>query len=231
MFDLTALGSALAGSIFAEKFFFTSVTESTNIDAMAAARAGAAHGSVYFTDEQRAGRGRGGHQWHSAAGDGLYVSVVLRPTASVQRWPLLPMCAGLAAMNAIREVTSVTPDLRWPNDVLIGAKKVCGILVEAGTDSKGVGFAVVGIGINVHQRVFAGDLATPATSLDLEAGGITSRQKLLVRLLESLQRETEGLAEEDAMQRIFAKVESSSTWLRGRRVEVHGPQACTGLTA
>jgi BirA family biotin operon repressor/biotin-[acetyl-CoA-carboxylase] ligase len=231
VFDLTALGSALVGSIFAEKFFFTSVTESTNIDAMAAARAGAAHGSVYFSDEQRAGRGRGGHRWHSTAGDGLYVSVVLRSTAPVQRWPLLPLCAGLAAMDTIRAVTSLTTDLRWPNDVLIGAKKVCGILVEAGTDSAGVGFAVVGIGINVHQRAFSADLATPATSLDLETGGIASRQKLLVRLLESLQRETEGLAKDDAARRILAKAESSSTWLRGRRVEVHGPQACTGLTA
>jgi BirA family biotin operon repressor/biotin-[acetyl-CoA-carboxylase] ligase len=244
MFDLAALEAELAGTIFAGKLHFSAVTDSTNTDAMAAARAGAAHGTVCFADAQLAGRGRGGHAWLSVAGEGLYVSVVLRPTAPSSRWPLLPFCAGLAAMEAIREAAGVVPDLRWPNDVLISspqksnplgspidAKKVCGILVEAGTDVKAVGFAVAGIGINVHQREFDGELATPATSLDLEAGRRVSRQKLLVCLIKSLQREAESLAEEAAAKRILARVGEASTWIRGRKVDVHGPQPCSGVTA
>jgi len=231
MYNLPALDAELASTVFASKLHFVLLTTSTNNDAVAAARSGAAHGSVFFADAQSAGKGRGGHAWQSASGEGLYVSVVLRPQAPQTRWPLLPLCAGLSAMEAIRSVSSLTPDLRWPNDVLIGPRKVCGILVEAGTDTNGQLFAVAGIGINVHQRTFPDDMATPATSLDLESGRFTSRQTLLARLLESLQRLTAGLAEEAAPARILAALEASSTWVRGRQVEVHGPQACTGLTA
>ena len=74
-------------------------------------------------------------------------------------------------------------------------------------------------------------LATPATSLDIESGRLISRQALLVALLESLEREATGLVEQDAHKRIPARVENASTWIRGRRVEVHGPQACIGVTA
>ena len=231
MYDVAALEVELAGTVFAGGLHFSPLTGSTNTDAVAAARAGAPHGAVFFADEQQSGRGRGDHAWHSAAGEGLYASVVLRPSAPPSRWPLLPLCAGLAAAEAIREAAGVAADLRWPNDVLIGAKKVCGILVEAGSDAQGAPFAVAGIGINVHQRDFSAGLSTPATSLDREAGRWTGRQRLLVCLLKSLQRETDALADEAAAAGIPARVEEASTWVRGRRVEVHGPQACSGVTA
>jgi BirA family biotin operon repressor/biotin-[acetyl-CoA-carboxylase] ligase len=231
MFDLAALDAALAGTAFAGKLHFMPVTDSTNTDALAAARSGAPHGSVWFADEQRAGRGRGDHAWHSAAGEGLYASVLLRPQFPVLRLPLLPLVAGLAAADAIRAVTGLAADLRWPNDLLIGPRKAGGILVEAKTEGGGVAFAVVGIGINVHQRSFARDLATPATSLDLEAERRVSRQDLLVSLLKSLEQETLGLLDPLVGETILRRVEAASTWVRGRRVEVHGPQACTGVTA
>jgi BirA family biotin operon repressor/biotin-[acetyl-CoA-carboxylase] ligase len=91
--------------------------------------------------------------------------------------------------------------------------------------------AVVGVGINVHQRAFPPDLATPATSLDMESGRRISRQALLVALLESLEREALALENPDAAKEIVARVEKASTWMRGRKVEVHGPQPCTGVTA
>src|ERR1035437_7427453 len=100
MFNLAILESELAGSIYAGKLQFLSVTGSTNTDALAGARNRATHGSVYFADEQLAGRGRGNHAWHSAAGDGLYVSVLLRPQLPAARLPLLPLAAGLAAAEA-----------------------------------------------------------------------------------------------------------------------------------
>jgi BirA family biotin operon repressor/biotin-[acetyl-CoA-carboxylase] ligase len=231
MFDLAALESALAGTIFAGKLHFSPLTDSTNNDAMTAARNGAPHGSVYFADEQRAGRGRGDHAWRSTAGEGLYVSVLLRPQIPVTRLPLLPLAVGLAAADAIRAVSGLTADLRWPNDLLIGPAKAVGILVEARTEGSAVAFAVAGIGINVHQRSFPADMSTPATSLDVEAGRPISRQALLVSLLKSLQCETLALADPAAEKAIPLRVEQASTWIRGRRVEVHGPQACTGVTA
>ncbi len=231
MYDIAALEAALAGSSFGGKLHFSGLTGSTNTDALEAARAGAPHGSVYFADEQRAGRGRGDHGWQSAAGEGLYVSVLLRPVLSAARLPLLPLAAGLAAADAIHAASALTADLRWPNDLLIGERKCGGILAESKIEGSAVAFAVVGIGINVHQRSFAPGLATAATSLDLEAGRRVSRHALLVALLKSLEHETLGLLHPAANEAISARLERASTWLRGRHVQVHGPQACTGVTA
>ena len=232
MYDLAALETELANTVFAGKLHFSRVTGSTNSDAVAAARRGAPHGSVYFSDEQQSGRGRSDHNWISAAGEGLYVSVLLRPQISASRLAFLPFAAGLAAADAIRAVSSLAIDLRWPNDLLIGPRKTGGILVEARPSSKGLLHAMVlGIGINVHQRTFPPDLATSATSLDLETNRHIARQDLLVALLKSLEREALALAQPDAAKEVAARVEEASTWIRGRKVEVHGPQACSGVTA
>ena len=231
MYDLAALEAGLCGTVFAGKLHFSPATDSTNSDAVEAARAGAPHASVYFADEQLAGRGRGGNTWHSAAGDGLYVSVLLRPQIPLSRLPLLPLAAGLAAVDAVRAVSGLAADLRWPNDILIGPRKAGGILVESQTKEGTVAYAVIGIGINVHQLSFPPGLATPATSLDLEAERCIARQPLLAALLKSLEREAVALEDPAACAAIPARVEQASTWVRGRMVEVHGPQACTGLTA
>jgi BirA family biotin operon repressor/biotin-[acetyl-CoA-carboxylase] ligase len=231
MFDLAALEFALAGTIFAGKLHFSSKTDSTNTDALVAARRGTPHGSVYFANEQRAGRGRGGHTWRSVAGEGLYVSVLLRPQIPTGRLPVLPLVAGLAAADAITVTSGLNVDLRWPNDLLIGPQKVGGILVEAHSEDSAVAFAVVGIGINVHQCGFDPGLSTPATSLDVEAGRRIPRQPLLVSLLKSLERETAALSGAEAEEEVPARVELASTWISGRNVEVHGPQACIGVTA
>ena len=259
LYDLAALACALTGTIFAGKLHFSPLTDSTNSDALEAARSGAPNGSVYFSDEQRAGRGRGDHAWDSAAGDGLYASVLLRTPILAVRLPLLPLAAGLAAAEATRAVAGVAIDLRWPNDLLIGSLKVGGILAESKISGGFADFAVVGIGINVHQRSFSPDLIATATSLDLESGvpsdtgspvsdfcslgwgdrssslgwktkRSVSRQPLLLSLLKSLERETHLLLAPAAVT-IPERVELASTWIRGRRVEVHGPQACTGVTA
>lgn len=234
MYDLPALEASLAGAIYSGKLHYMPVTGSTNTDALAAARSGTPHGSVYFADEQTAGRGRGDHSWLSAAAQGLYVSVLLRLNLPVSRLPLLPLAAGLAAAEAIRAVSGLAVDLRWPNDLLLGERKTGGILAEAQLENKPdaatLGYAVIGIGINVHQSRFQTGLATPATSLDLETGRYISRQELLVALLESLEREASALLDSVHAAAISARVEQASTWVRGRLVEVHGPQACTGIT-
>jgi BirA family biotin operon repressor/biotin-[acetyl-CoA-carboxylase] ligase len=231
MYDLAALEVALAGTIFGGKLHFSAATGSTNDDALAAARKGAPHGSVFFADEQRSGRGRSDHSWESAAGAGLYVSVLLRPDIAPAHLPIIPLSAGLAAATAISLASGLETDLRWPNDLLIGDRKAGGILVESKTEGGAVASVVIGIGINVHQRELDPGLSTPATSLDLEAGRFISRQSLLIALLESLQHETWGLHDPAVVAAIPARVALNSRWLWNRRVEVHGPQACTGVTA
>jgi len=231
VYDLATLNAELADTIFAGNLHFKPVTGSTNTDALTAARDGAPHGSVFVADEQTAGRGRGDHRWQSNAGDGLYVSVLMRPRLSPAQLPLIPLVAGLAAAEAIRTTAGKTIDLRWPNDLLIGPHKVGGILVESKTDASGLVFAVIGIGINVHQRTFDPEHSTPATSLNVASGHRVSRQALLIALLKSLEREMLLLLDAEAVRATLRRVEQSSTWLKDRRVEVHGPQECVGVTA
>jgi BirA family biotin operon repressor/biotin-[acetyl-CoA-carboxylase] ligase len=231
MYDLAALESALAGTCFAGKLHYAACTGSTNDDCKAAARNGGPHGAVYLADEQTAGRGRGDHAWHSKAGEGLYVSVLLRLAIPLPRLTLLPLATALAAVEAIREAAGLAVDIRWPNDLLLDSRKAGGILVESHIEAGAVAFAVVGIGINVHQRSFDPGLATPATSLDLKGGTRVSRQALLVALLKSLELGATALLDHKASLTIPERVERASTWVRGRRVEVHGPQACAGITA
>jgi BirA family biotin operon repressor/biotin-[acetyl-CoA-carboxylase] ligase len=227
-FDLEALNAALDASRFAGKLHFFPSIGSTNSYAMRQADGGAPDGSVYFADEQTDGRGRGAHIWESAAGAGLYVSVLLRPRLAPTDALWLSLAAGLAVQSAVRQVTSLEADLRWPNDLLLGRKKFCGILTELNADHARAGsatqvkHAVVGIGINVHQARFPAELREIATSLTIKTGREWPRQELLVWLLQSLENEVTALTEstERAAQSICLRLEAGSTWIRGKRVRV-----------
>ena len=157
-YDLPTLDVALAGTPFAGNIRYFPSIHSTNVLAMREAEDGAPEGMVYLADEQTAGRGRGAHGWHSARGAGLYVSVLLRPRVAPADILWLSLAAGLAVREAVRQVTSLEADLRWPNDLLLGKKKFCGILTELNAEVTRVRHAVVGIGINVHQESFPGEL-------------------------------------------------------------------------
>jgi BirA family biotin operon repressor/biotin-[acetyl-CoA-carboxylase] ligase len=164
-YDLPALDVALADTPFAGNIRYFPSIHSTNVLAMREADEGAPEGMVYLADEQTAGRGRGAHGWHSARGAGLYVSVLLRPRVAPADILWLSLAAGLAVRDAVRQVTSLEADIRWPNDLLLGRKKFCGILTELNAEVTRVRHAVVGIGINVHQESFPGELAKIASSL------------------------------------------------------------------
>jgi len=232
--NIRVIDAALTGTPFRGRMHYFRTVDSTNTYALEQARlaglAAAPHGSFYVADEQTAGRGRSDHTWHSTAGEGLYLSVLLRPEMAAADLTWLPLLAGLAAHRAIHEVTALNIDLRWPNDLLIGNRKTGGILVEAHAESGRTSAAVIGIGINLHQQRFPSGLATEPTSLDLETGRSTSRQQLLIALLQSLHIEVAALGSEAAMAAIPARIAAISSWVRGRRVEVHGPQPCTGIT-
>src|SRR5262249_54576025 len=146
--------------------------------------------SAFLAEQQTAGRGRGSHQWHSARSVGIYCSVVLRPTLSPADALVLSLAAGLAVDAAVREIDSrLTPDLKWPNDLLIDGKKFCGILTEMNAEVTRVRYIVVGVGINVNQTSFPSGLENLATSLRLASGTEWSRVELCAALLKSLDRE------------------------------------------
>jgi BirA family biotin operon repressor/biotin-[acetyl-CoA-carboxylase] ligase len=204
------LSSPLGATMFAGKVHHYFRIGSTNIEAMKAAAAGAPEGSVFIAEEQTAGRGRGGHSWTSPPSTGIYCSIVLRPTLPPADAIILSMMAGLAIAFAVEQITGVKPDLRWPNDLLIGDKKFCGILAEMNAEVTRVRHAVIGIGLNVNQEEFPPDLRPIATSLRLETGKNISRVQLTAALLQSLDREYCALTSRDigeARRDIFRRFE------------------------
>jgi BirA family biotin operon repressor/biotin-[acetyl-CoA-carboxylase] ligase len=237
-FEVGALEAGLAATRFAGKLHFFSSIESTNSFAMREAEAGAPDGSVYFADEQTLGRGRGAHRWASAPGSGLYVSVVLRPRLAPADVLWLSLAAGLAAQEAVRRTVGLEADIRWPNDLLLGRRKFCGILTELNAEVTRVRHAVVGIGINVHQAEFPEELRDLATSLRMETGREWPRQDLLLALLESLENEVRALTQSSdaraAAESIRERLARGSTWVRGKRVRVdetaNGGEAFAGTT-
>lgn len=208
------------GTIFESHFHHFFKVGSTNTEAMAAAAEGAPEGSVFLAEEQTAGRGRGANAWQSPRSTGIYCSVVLRPTLPPSEVLPLSLAAGLAVHSAIEQVDSrVRVDLKWPNDVLIEGKKVCGILTEMNAEATRVRFIVVGIGINVNQTTFPKDLQ--ATSLQLVTGSEWSRVELVAALLKSLHAEYRQLTENpDAREMILRRFAENSSWLQGKKIRI-----------
>jgi BirA family biotin operon repressor/biotin-[acetyl-CoA-carboxylase] ligase len=233
-FDLPALDRQLSGTPFAGKLHYFPSIHSTNTHAMQEADAGAPEGMVYFADEQTAGRGRGDHQWSSPPGSGLYVSVLLKPRVPPADVLWLSLAAGLAVRDAVKQVTTLECDLRWPNDLLFGPRKFCGILTELNAEVTRVRHLVVGIGINVHQQQFPAELARIATSLQIETGRAWPRQELLLALLQSLHREVLALTlpgtAREATQSVLERLEQASSWVRGKRVYVDEMEGFSGVT-
>jgi BirA family biotin operon repressor/biotin-[acetyl-CoA-carboxylase] ligase len=166
---------------WAERIIFLAECGSTNDEARKIAMKGASDLSVILTERQISGRGRRGQSWACPAEEGLAFTLIVRPKESPALWSRLALAAGLAIAEAL-DSFGVSAGLKWPNDVWVGGKKICGILVEA--DS---GFAVVGVGVNVNVKVFPAGLAHPATSLAIELAGDISREEVLVTCLSRLE--------------------------------------------
>lgn len=227
------LDELAAETIFAGHIHCLASTGSTNADANAAAAAGAAEGTVFFADEQRAGRGRGGHTWESVAGANLYVSAILRPPLEPNDTLVLAMMTGLAMRAAVREVTTLACDLRWPNDLLLGGRKCCGILAEMSTAGSQLAWVVAGAGLNVNQLAFAAELAPVATSLRCETGRSWPRVELAAACLRTLDAEYRRVKEAPAAARaaIFERFTAASSFVRGARVRVEEQGGYEGVTA
>lgn len=210
----------LRGTIFDANLHHFYKIASTNTTAMAAAADGAPEGSVFLAEEQTSGRGRGANTWQSPQSTGIYCSVILRPALPPSDVLALSLAAGLAVRTAIRDVHSrIEVDLKWPNDVLIHGKKVCGILTEMNAEATRVRYIVVGIGINVNQASFPKDL--PATSLRLTTGSEWSRVEVVAALLKSLDREYRQLVDDpEAKESILRRFAENSSWVLGKRVRI-----------
>ena len=194
-------------------------TESTNGVALGLDAQTGPHGTVVIAEEQTAGRGRLGRNWYSEKSSGIYASIILRPPLSPAAAPILTLLAGVAAHNAVRSVTGLAADIRWPNDVLVDGKKVCGILTEMKAEVDRLHMVVVGIGINVNHRSMPEELREIATSLALKGGRHYSRLHILAELLRGVERYYHMLLKEGNAA-IVREWSAASSYAEGKSVHV-----------
>ena len=195
---------------------------STNDVARDLAASGASEGVGVLAFEQTAGRGRQGRSWLSAGGEGLYLSIVLRPRIKAREAPIITLAAAVAVAEALISDIGVAADIKWPNDVMAGGRKISGILVESATEGDQLQYAVLGIGLNISQRDFPPTLRQPATSVLLELGYEIKLEDLLRPLL----------ARTDAWYRsattnpklAISRWEELSSYARGCEVRIASPE-------
>ena len=162
--------------------------DSTNEEVKRLAQRGAEHGLAVLAETQTKGKGRLGRGWVGDKLTGIWLSVLLRPKLAPREIGPITLVVGLAVCKTIRAVAGCDALLKWPNDVVIGRKKVCGILSEMQAEMDRVDYVVVGIGINVNTHAFPPELAHKATSLCLETGKEFARSELVCRLLLELEQ-------------------------------------------
>lgn len=177
--DLAAAGPLLPDSM---RLFIREEVDSTNDEIRRLGLNGSPDGTILIADRQTAGRGRRGAKWVCPPGEALAFSVLVRPAEAKALWPRLALAAGLAVAEAL-ESYGVEAGIKWPNDVWVGAKKICGVLVESEGD-----FAIIGIGLNVNPVSFPDDLVVTATSLAIETGSAVDRAQVLGTVLQRLER-------------------------------------------
>ena len=182
--------SRLDGCSIAREILVFEETSSTNDVAAKLGRQGHPGGLAIFAERQTAGRGRFGRRWVSAGHEGLWFSLLLRPEIPPAHWPRLTTCAGVAVAAAVGPMARI----KWPNDVLVGGKKIAGILIESTTDDAGRPFAIVGIGVNVNQTEFPPELADRASSLRLSFGRAMDRATFAATLLMEIDHRLSTLA-------------------------------------
>lgn len=160
-------------------FFWAEEIDSTNEELKRRAAQGAVHGTVFCADYQTNGKGRRGRTWDSPKGDNIYLSILLRPEFEPEHASMLTLIGALAVAVAVEETTGAYCRIKWPNDLVLNGRKVCGILTEMSTDMTGIRYVIVGIGINVNRSIFPEEIAHMASSIEKGEG----REALIASLL------------------------------------------------
>lgn len=223
--------------VFKPKILRFESLPSTNTELARQASEGAGEGLTIVADEQTAGRGRLQRAWSSPKGAGLYFSTLLRPAIRQDQWPLITFMAALAVGDALHEACGVVTDIKWPNDLLSGERKICGILAESVESPMGRA-VVLGIGINLTSEAFPVELAGVAISV-AEASGRApeasergpERETLLAALVRAVARWYSLLHEADGAEKIVAAWTSRSSYASGKVVQVaNGDEVWQGIT-
>jgi len=188
MYTADTLRKGLRTSRFGSKIYTFDTIDSTNNCARTLAGCWAEEGTVIIAEQQTAGRGRLGRSWEANPNENLIFSIILRPTMSPEAINLLPLSVSVAVAQAVEQCTGLRLECKWPNDLLVNSRKVAGILLEGSFSKNAVEWIVIGIGVNVNQTRFPGDLDQKATSLKLACNKEIDRTALFRAILESLER-------------------------------------------
>ena len=181
--SLSELKSRIHNEWAGNDIYYYEETGSTNIDAKRLAEEGAAHGAVVVADKQNAGRGRRGRTWQSPAGKDIYFTILLRPDFEPDKAAGLTLVMALSVAQAVEAVCELKAGIKWPNDVVVNGKKICGILTEMNVETDYIQYVVIGVGINVNLDEMPEEIEKMATSLLLESGKETARAGLLQEVL------------------------------------------------
>jgi BirA family biotin operon repressor/biotin-[acetyl-CoA-carboxylase] ligase len=228
-----ALERHLRTAVFGHRIYYYPTIGSTNDRALELAAAGEPEGALVLAEEQTAGRGRRDRVWFSQARRGIYASLILRPSIPMSRAPLFTFMAAVSAADTLCELIGLKARIKWPNDVLVGRRKIAGVLGEVRGSDPEVREMVVGLGINVNQAPdeFAPDLAGAATSVRIETGSMADRAPILAALLGGFERRYARFLREGPAT-LLAEWEALSALPRGSRAIVEGPAGRTeGNTA
>lgn len=166
-----------------KKVFYFDVTDSTNTRAKKLGEEGHPHGTVVAADRQTGGKGRRGCFWESPSGKNMYTSILLRPRFAPSKAPMLTLVMALGAAEAVQEMTDLDVRIKWPNDLVVNGKKICGILTEMSAEVDYINHVVIGIGINTNISDFPEELRSKATSLFLETGVTWRRAELIASVM------------------------------------------------
>lgn len=204
--------------------------DSTNLEAMRQARAGAPEGLCIVAREQTHGRGRQGRRWVSAKDAGLHFTTLLRPQIEMSVWPLITLMSALAVDDTLRATCALSADIKWPNDLIVDQRKLSGILCE--TVDTGAGYAVVvGIGINLYHGSFAAELSGTATSVEQETGRKPDFEMVLKELMNTLGRRYAKLQSDEGNEQTIREWCARSSYAKGKPVRVEsGADVWSGTT-
>ncbi len=203
--------------------YYYPVTDSTNTRIKHLAEGGAVHGTLAVADMQDAGKGRRGRSWYSEAGTGVWMSILLRPKFLPGQASMITLVAALAVATAINEKSGLSAKIKWPNDIVTGEKKVCGILTEMSLESDYISYVVCGIGINVNHEEFPEDISDVATSLAIECHKKISRAELIASVCKHFERYYEKFCEAGDMT-LLAELYDNMLINKGRSVRVLDPK-------
>lgn len=179
------------------------------------------HGALIVSEEQQSGRGRLGRDWTSTSGEGIWMSILLKPDIEPKDAPQITQVAAAALASTLRRICGLEALIKWPNDIVVGGKKLCGILTEMGAELGRVNHIVLGIGLNVNQSFFEPELSERATSIRLELGEAAARKPLLFALLQELEALLEPYLERKDFRPALDLCRRHSAVL-GKRVKVIG---------